>query len=105
MNKEDDQRDDRRFQQRRGAVDYSVFDIVDKARKRINLANNLRLRLIELDGNGDAARDANSLNGVRKAIREILEEFIAVGLDDGVRINRSLSRLAITERGERSNSP
>jgi hypothetical protein len=82
-----------------------VFDVGDKARKRINLANNLRLRLIELDVNGDTARDADILDGVRKAIREILEELVTVSSDDGVRINRSLSRLAIAERGARPNNP
>lgn len=82
---------------RRGAVDYS--DILgEDRRKRFNVVNRLRMRLIELGVSGDSVRDADILDEVRQTIREVRREFVLVSADEGVTINRSLGRLRLNER-------
>ncbi|QDS72241.1 hypothetical protein FKW77_005729 [Venturia effusa] len=65
---------------RRGAVDYSAI-LGEDRRKRFNMVNRLRMRLIELDVRGDSIRDADILDEVRQVIREILREFVLEQLD------------------------
>jgi hypothetical protein len=85
-------------------VDQSIFDHGDIARKLFDPAHKLKTQLIELDVNGDATREAELLDGVRKAVRDILGELVVVSPEDEVRIIRTLGRMTITERGERPNN-
>lgn len=65
-------------------MNYSTI-LDEKRRKQFEMVNRLRTRLIEIDTSGDLER-------------EILREFVVVGLDDGVGVNRSLGRLRLDGR-------
>lgn len=84
-------------QPRRGATDYSTI-LNETRRKQFNIANRLRTRLIEIDVNGDSVREEDLLKEVCQAVRDVLAEFVEVGGEDGVRMNRSLGRLRLVGR-------
>jgi hypothetical protein len=97
MNSGDEVNENTPLQRRRGAVDFSILDLEDQTRKRWNLANELRQQLIALDVQ-DGTNDDENLEKVRRAVREILEHYVAISADDRVRIERSLGRLRFSVR-------